>query len=75
MNQTSQQENFTPKTKQDFIKKLNELLPDDFCEFDPIKQIATVLEKCDIVLKPDGNWILVNSDLTLKQLLEPDSSE
>ena len=64
-------------SKADFASKLENSLPDNFSELDSLDQLDHVMKSVNELVNAPGDWLLVNADLTLNELLlhaEPSQS-
>lgn len=57
------------KTKEEILLEINQNLPADWANMEVIHKLHFLMLAADTVLKPSGNWILVDGSMTLKDLL------
>ena len=59
-----------PMTSVEVLESIKALLPAEFDTQDPLSQLDLLVKAANETLKPEGDWVLVNGNLTLIQLLE-----
>ena len=57
------------KSKNEIFQEISELMPTDFEDLDSIGQLDLIIKACDNVLRPSGNWILIDASEPLGNLL------
>lgn len=58
-----------PAKREKILQQFFHTLPADWELMTPEFQLHHLIVAADQILKPSGNWILVNGDMTLKALL------
>lgn len=51
------------------LQKISDELPEDFDQLEPVHQLDELMRVANHTLQPEGNWILVNGDLTVGDFL------
>jgi len=51
-----------------FLEVFGNYLPEDFLELSTEQQFHQIINACDLSLKSDKNYILVDADMTLRDL-------
>ena len=57
-------------SNKNILEKINQELPENWFELDPIQQLNFLVITGSEILQPPGDWILINSQMTLAQFLE-----
>lgn len=57
------------KTTEELLQQIKQHLPDGWPDMESIHQLHFLMVAADDVLKPGGNWILVDGNMTLKEAL------
>ena len=56
----------------DLFVEIGKRLPTNWSELDTPTKLHHLVKAADEVLKPEGNWILLNGDKTMMELLQGD---
>lgn len=52
------------------FEKLSETVPANFESLDALQKLEAILMAADKVLQPEGDWILMNASMTIREMLQ-----